>query len=86
MDRKQLEEILVKKAAENSDFKAQLLRDPKAAIEKATGQSFPAKLEIKAVEETPSKIYIRIPSDELSDDDLDSASGGSWCFNCTLFC
>ena len=87
MTRKELEEKLVKKAWEDDDFKKQLLKDPKAAIEKETGKSLPKDLTIEAVEETANKSFIVIPVNpsELSDDQLDGAAGGFWCISFSCF-
>lgn len=85
MERKQLEDVLIKKAMEDGEFKKQLMVDPKAAVEKLTGQKLSEKLEIKVLEETPTTIYLSLPTNELSDEDLDSASGGVFCFKCGTF-
>lgn len=82
MKRQELEEKLIKKAWADSEFKKQLLSNPKATIEKEMGKSLPEKLEFKAVEETLNTVYIRIPRnpEELSDADLDNVAGGLICF------
>lgn len=88
MKRQELEQKLIKKAWEDSEFKKQLLSDPKAVIEKETGKSLPENIEIKAVEETSKTVYIRIPKnpEELSDDELDNVAGGFWvCGSFSLF-
>lgn len=84
MERKQLEQALIKRAMEDNKFRGQLLSSPKSAIEEFTGLKLPEKLEIKILEETPTTIYLSIPSNELSDEELDGAAGG-FCFYCPVF-
>ena len=75
----ELEAKLRRRAATDSAFRQELLTDPRAAIERELGVSFPAGITIKAVEETPDTMYIVVPpmvSGELSDADLDIVAGG----------
>lgn len=80
MKRQEVEEKLIKKAWADSEFKKQLLSNPKAAIEKEIGKPLPEKFVVKAVEETSDIAYIRIPRnpEELSDSEMDNVAGG--CF------
>lgn len=83
MKRQDLEEKLIKKAWADSEFKKQLLSDPKAVIEKELGKALHENLVVKAVEETSNTVYIRIPRnpEELSDSELDNVAGGFICFS-----
>lgn len=78
MNRQEVEEKLIKKAWADSEFKKQLLSDPKAVIEKEMGKSLPENFVVKVVEETDNTAYIRIPRnpEELSDNEMDNVSGG----------
>jgi predicted ATPase len=78
MTRQEVEERLIKKAWADSEFKKQLLSDPKSAIEKEIGQSLPENFVVKALEETSNTAYIRIPRnpEELSDSEMDNVAGG----------
>lgn len=78
MKRQELEEILIKKAWGDSEFKKQLLNDPKSVIEKELGESLPENFLVRAVQETSDTVYIRIPKnpEELSEDELDNVAGG----------
>ncbi len=80
---------LVAKAASDKDFRAQLSKDPQAAI-KSMGMTTRPGLEIEVLEETAAKGYIVLPFNttpgadgDLSDDALDAVSGGSGA-NCPL--
>lgn len=78
MKRQELEQKIIKKAWGDSEFKKQLLTDPKSVFQKELGQSLPENLVVRAVEETSNTVYIRIPRnpEELSEDDLDNVAGG----------
>lgn len=67
---------VVDKAKSDSDFKQELLDDPKAAVEKLIGESLSEALEIKVVETADGGVSLELNSDELSDDDLDDVAGG----------
>lgn len=84
MNRQELEEKIIKKAWEDSEYKKRLLADPKAVIHEELGEeAIPDFFEVKVLEETDDTGYIRIPrnpeeknSQELSDDDLENVAGG----------
>lgn len=76
---------IVQRSTEDDNFRAQLLRDPKATIEQEVGVSLPAEIEICVVEETAQTVYLVLPTstpapdtshDELSDRDLENVAGG----------
>lgn len=80
-DRKDKEAEIIAKALKDSAFKQELLSNPKAAIEREVGQTLPPNIEIQVVEETPTKLYLVLPSTssvprELSDQQLESVAGG----------
>lgn len=52
---------IIQKAWEDAAFKAQLLANPKAAINEAFGVEIPDTFEVVAVEETSNKFYLVIP-------------------------
>lgn len=77
-------------AAENPEFKAQLLANPKAAIEELTKLKVPDNIEIAVLQDTPELLNIVLPykSDELSEVELENISGGvipGGCSNCPCF-
>ena len=68
-------------AAKDRTFREELIRDPKAAIEKLTGEVLPDHFSIKIIESDPaySATFV-LPimlSGDLSDDELDSIAGGT---------
>lgn len=74
---------VVKKALTDPAFKAELLRNPKAAVEKATGAKLPAGVAVNVFEDTASVVHLVLPQDhspkpgELSDKTLERVVGGA---------
>jgi len=61
-------------------LKARFMADPKAVL-KEHGMDVPEGIDVKVVQNADDCVHITLPappaaSDELSDDDLDQASGG----------
>ncbi len=81
MDRKKFQKAygkLVAKAWDDGGFKAKLLSDP-ITVFKGNDIEVPDGLEVCIVENTADVIHLILPekpSDELSDDQLESAAGG----------
>ncbi|WP_372006789.1 NHLP leader peptide family RiPP precursor [Tistrella mobilis] len=61
------------------EFRATMLRDPKAAISMLLGIELPAALDVVVHEETPSRLHIVLPpaGDALDDASLEAVSGGN---------
>lgn len=72
---------VIKKALSDPKFKAELLKNPAAAVEKATGIKVPAGVVLKVVEDTASVVHLVLPArvapGSLSDKDLGKVSGGA---------
>ena len=64
---------IIQKAWDDPAFKASLLADPKAAIKQAFGVDLPDELELVAVEETASRLYLVIPPNP---EDVGGGTGG----------
>ena len=62
-------------------FRDEFIADPKATIEKYSGQKLPAEYKVVALAEDDKTIHFVIPpkpanADELSDEDLEKVAGG----------
>lgn len=73
---------VIKKALTDAKFKADLLKNPAAALEKAYGVKVPAGTTVKVVEDTASVVHLVLPASGaagrgLSDAELESAAGGA---------
>lgn len=67
-------------AQTDEEFRAELLKDPSAAITKLTGEEVPEEFKIKVIENDPaySATFVLPPmaAEELEDGDLDEVAGG----------
>ncbi len=52
---------IVKKAEEDAEFKKKLLKDPKAAIEEASGKKLPKELKVHVHEQTEDSVHLVLP-------------------------
>jgi len=81
--RKAIEQQIVNKAQESSEFREALLHNPKAILEKELKLTIPAGIEVEVLEETPNKLYLVLPVDpssvELPDEMLKNVAGGPPC-------
>ena len=84
--RADFEASLILRAMRDAEFKGALLADPKAAYEAQLGAvhqgaKLPGDLTVKAVEESDSVVYFRLPQappqgGEMSEQDLEQVAGG----------
>ena len=76
---KEMRMKIVGKAAEDADFRARLLGDPKGAIEQELGVTIPASLSIEVhEEETGATAHLVLPpGSTLSESDLQAVAGGA---------
>jgi len=77
---KTVEEIraeIIQKASENEAFRAELLADPKAAIERELGVAIPEGFKIGVHEDNIMSINLVLPPAELSEADLSAVVAGS---------
>ncbi|WP_240644621.1 NHLP leader peptide family RiPP precursor [Paenibacillus paeoniae] len=58
---KELREQIIEKAWADGEFKQQLLKDPKAAIQDAFGIEIPAEFKLTVLEETDDTFYLVLP-------------------------
>jgi hypothetical protein len=78
--RRDVEDQLVARAWADDAFRERLKADPRGAVADATGINVPESVTIEIFEETPEKGYLVIPLNraEMSDEELDAASGGGY--------
>ncbi len=82
--RKEFEAGIIAKALENSDFRKELLENPRSVLERESGKKLPDGAKIKIIEEEPATVTIAIPprpdtlqeGGEISIDLLDKIAGG----------
>ena len=74
--RQEIERRLIEKSLQDESFRQRLMEDPKGTVEQELGARLPKEMEIRAVEETQDTIYLVLPSEELSKQELDSVAGG----------
>jgi hypothetical protein len=79
LTRGEVQDLISKFAAENPKYRASLLKDPKALVEKQLNAKL-GSVTVKAVAETADTIYVVVPyvpdEGELSDADLEKVVGG----------
>ena len=74
-----LQDFIANQAAENSNYREALMRDPRGTLESHTGSKLPEWLNVKVAEETANTIYLiapHVPGEELADEDLEQVAGG----------
>ena len=73
----EVKDRILSKAAEDGDFRASLIADPKAAISAEVGAALPEDFDVVVHEDSATTFHLVLPpSPKLSDDDLKTASGG----------
>jgi len=75
-------EQIVERAVSDPAFRQQLLANPKRTLEQTLGVTLPPSLEVVVEEETASRVCLVLPrlapaSEELTDEQLTAAAGGS---------
>lgn len=70
--RQQLETHLMRRAYSDPEFRDELLRDPKAVIERELGGKLPEGLNVLVHEERLNQLHVVLPVDLVIDEDLDS--------------
>ena len=75
---KEMRAKIVGKAAEDAEFRARLLSDPKGAIEQELGVTIPASMAIEVHEEDGATAHLILPPDgRLNEGDLQAVAGGA---------
>ena len=76
----EMRDRILSKAAEDGDFRALLIADPRAAIAAETGQTIPDGFDVMVHEESATAAHLVLPpSPAITEDELKMVSGGaSW--------
>ncbi|MGD1913936.1 MAG: NHLP leader peptide family RiPP precursor [Rivularia sp. (in: cyanobacteria)] len=75
----QIENQLIARALQDASFKQQLLAGgdtTRAAIEQQIDGKIPQDLQVRVLEETANRSYIVLPSQEMSEEELETVAGG----------
>ena len=80
--RRNLESRLIEKAWKDSQFKKEVVRDPKGMFERYLGKKLPPDLKIVVHEEDANTLHFSLPVapsnlSELSDEELQRVAGGT---------
>ena len=68
---------ILSKAADDEEFRASLIADPKAAISAETGATLPEGFEVVVHEDSATTAHLVLPpSPKLTEAELESATGG----------
>ncbi|MCY4592887.1 MAG: NHLP leader peptide family RiPP precursor [Alphaproteobacteria bacterium] len=79
--RAELDAELIARVADDAAFRAQLLENPKEAIQQATGLAIPADFTIQVHEENSMTAHVVLPpSGQLTGEDLERVAGGFGAF------
>lgn len=94
--RDELQAQLFERAARDQVFRQELIRDPRAVIERELGIQIPPSVHIEVLEESPTRSYLILPQppiapgEGISDRDLEAVAGGwsgsSDCGSCVDTC
>ncbi len=76
--RAELDAELIARVADDEEFRALLLENPKEAIQRATGMTIPEEFTIQVHEENGMTAHVVLPaSDQLTQEDLAVVAGGN---------
>ena len=73
----EMKEQILNRAAEDSEFRAHLIADPKAAISSETGTTILEGFEVAVHEDSATTFHLVLPpSPELSEAEMEKVAGG----------
>ena len=74
----QMQNEVVRRAVEDEEFRANLLADPKSAINDEFGIQLPEIIEVSVHESKGTSLHLALPPDGavFSDEELEAAAGG----------
>ena len=71
MTQAELQDKIIAKAQAEPEFRAQLVADPKAAIEGVVGSELPAAINVEVHEDSATSLHLVLPpSGQLTEDEL----------------
>ena len=73
--RKDVEQRLLQKAAQNTEFRNLLLENPNAALSQEIGIDIPANVKVTVLEESPGQFYIVLPPKTAPSSEQGSITG-----------
>lgn len=76
--REDLQQKLVVKSEEDTDFRARLLADPQSALKEVFGVELPEDFNVMVHEEDARTAHLVLPAEELTDIELQQATGGDF--------
>ena len=78
--RESMLERMVAKSEEDTDFRAQLVANPKSALKEAFDVEVPDDFNVVVHEDDARTVHLVLPAAaELTDAQLAQAAGGTWC-------
>ena len=74
-----MKDQILNRAAEDGDFRAHLIADPKAAISAELGKTIPEGFDIEVHEDGATTAHLVLPSSpELTEAELETVAGGGY--------
>ena len=78
MTQADVQDRIITKAGEDSEFRAQLLADPRAAIQELTGTSIPDAFTVQVHKESATSFHLVLPPDsKLSEEEMAQVFAGT---------
>ena len=79
MTQAEMQSKLIAKAQAEPEFRAQLVADPKAAIEGLSGVEIPEAINLQVHEDSATSFHLVLPpSGKLTEDELATVFAGDW--------
>ncbi len=71
---------IAEKAEADPEYKKRLETNPREVLAEELGADLPEKLKVHFLQQSPDELHIVIPanSSDLTDDELEMVSGGTW--------
>lgn len=89
--RKEFEEVLLERAMKDESFRKRLMENPKKAVEEEFGIKLPDDITLNVREENPDEVFLilpkageALPSDDLSDEELNGLAAAGDTLTATL--